>query len=74
MPLTSTEVLTEKNFLSCGEAMRMLAQKDELIPQPDRRLGHGPARYYLFKQSGALVGFIGAMTNGISATSATRCA
>jgi len=63
MPLTSTEVLTEKNFLPCGEAMQMLAQKDELVPQPDRRLGHGPAKYYLLKQTGALVGFIGAMTN-----------
>ena len=63
MPLTTTEVLTEKNFLPCGEAMQMLAQKDELIPQPDRKLGHGPAKYYLLKQTGALIGFIGAMTN-----------
>jgi GTP 3',8-cyclase len=63
MPLTTTEVLTEKNFLPCGEAMQMLAQKDELIPQPDRKLGHGPAKYYLLKQTGALVGFIGALTN-----------
>ena len=63
MPVTTTEVLTEKNFLPCGEAMRMLAQKDELIPQPDRKLGHGPARYYLLQQTGALIGFIGALTN-----------
>ncbi len=63
MPITTTEVLTEKNFLPCGEAMQMLAQKDELIPQPDVRIGHGPAKYYLLKQTGALVGFIGAMTN-----------
>lgn len=63
MPITTTEVLTEKNFLPCGEAMRMLAQKDELIPQPDVRIGHGPAKYYQLKQTGALVGFIGAMTN-----------
>ena len=63
MPLTTTEVLTEKHFLPCGEAMQMLAQKDELIPQPDRKLGHGPAKYYLLKQTGALIGFIGAMTN-----------
>ena len=63
MPVTTTEVLTEKNFLPCGEAMRMLAQKDELIPQPDARIGHGPARYYLLKQTGALIGFIGALTN-----------
>ncbi|MDE3097886.1 MAG: GTP 3',8-cyclase MoaA [Verrucomicrobiota bacterium] len=63
MPLTTTDVLTEKNFLPCGEAMQLLGQKDELIPQPDRKLGHGPARYYLLKQTGALVGFIGALTN-----------
>jgi GTP 3',8-cyclase len=63
MPLTSTEVLTEKNFLPCGEAMRLLARHDELIPQPERRLGHGPAKYYLLKQTGVLVGFIGALTN-----------
>jgi cyclic pyranopterin phosphate synthase len=63
MPLTSTEVLTEKNFLPCGEAMQLLAQKDELIPQPDRKLGYGPAKYFQLKQSGAMVGFIGAMTN-----------
>jgi len=63
MPLTTTEVLTEKNFLPFGEAMQLLAQKDELIPQPERRLGHGPARYYLLRRTGALVGFIGALTN-----------
>ncbi|HEX5398382.1 MAG TPA: GTP 3',8-cyclase MoaA [Verrucomicrobiae bacterium] len=63
MPITTTEVLTEKNFLPCGEAMRMLAQKDELIPKPDARVGHGPAQYYHLKQTGALVGFIGALTN-----------
>jgi GTP 3',8-cyclase len=63
MPLTRTDVLTEKNFLPIGEAMRLLSQHDELIHQPDCRLGHGPARYYLLKKTGALVGFIGAMTN-----------
>jgi cyclic pyranopterin phosphate synthase len=63
MPLTNTEVLTAENFLPCGEAMQLLAQKDELIPQPERKLGNGPAKYYLLKQTGALVGFIGAMTN-----------
>jgi cyclic pyranopterin phosphate synthase len=63
MPLTTTDVLTEKNFLPCGEVMRLLSQKDELVPQPDLRLGNGPAQYYLLKQTGALVGFIGALTN-----------
>jgi cyclic pyranopterin phosphate synthase len=56
-------VLTEKNFLPAGEAMQMLAQRDELIPQPDTKIGHGPAKYYLLKHTGALVGFIGALTN-----------
>src|SRR5690242_396153 len=63
MPLTRTDVLTEKNFLPIGEAMRLLGRHDELVPQPDRRLGHGPAKYYLLKNTGALIGFIGAMTN-----------
>ena len=43
--------------------MALLRQKDELIPQPDWRLGFGPAKYYLLKHTGARVGFIGAMTN-----------
>jgi cyclic pyranopterin phosphate synthase len=63
MPLTRTDVLTEKNFLSCGEAMKMIAQKDDLLPQTEIRIGHGPAKYYRLAQTGALVGFIGAMTN-----------
>ena len=63
MPLTTTEVLTEKNFLPCGEAMRFLSRHDELIPQPECRLGHGPAKYFRLKQTGAMVGFVGALTN-----------
>jgi len=63
MPLTTTEVLTEKNFLPCGEAMQFLSRHDELIPQPECRLGHGPAKYFLLKQTGAMVGFVGALTN-----------
>ena len=63
MPLTRTDVLTEENFLPVGEAMQLLTQRDELIPQPETRIGHGPAKYYLLKQTGALIGFIGALTN-----------
>jgi cyclic pyranopterin phosphate synthase len=63
MPITTTDVLTEKNFMSVEDAMALLRQKDELIPQPDWRLGFGPAKYYLLKHAGARVGFIGAMTN-----------
>jgi cyclic pyranopterin phosphate synthase len=63
MPVTSADVLTEKNFLPVEEAMRLLSQHDELIPQPDHRLGWGPAKYHQFRRNGSLVGFIGAMTN-----------
>jgi cyclic pyranopterin phosphate synthase len=40
----------------------MLSDRDKLIPQ-DAKLGHGPAKYYRLKKTGALVGFIGALTN-----------
>ena len=63
MPLTRTEVLTEANFFPIGDAMRLLSGRDELIPQPATRIGHGPAAYYSLRQTGALVGFIGALTN-----------
>jgi cyclic pyranopterin phosphate synthase len=63
MPITTTDVLTEKNFMPVNEAMGLLRQKDDLTPQPDWRLGFGPAKYYQLKHTGARVGFIGAMTN-----------
>lgn len=63
MPVTTTEVLTEKNFFSVSEAMNLLAQRDELIAQPSVQMGWGPAKYYRLRHTGALVGFIGAMTN-----------
>jgi len=63
MPLTWTDVLTDKNFSPISEAMELLRQKDELIAQPNRHFGFGPAKYYQLKHSSALVGFIGAMTN-----------
>jgi GTP 3',8-cyclase len=63
MPVTTTEVLSEASFLPLGEVMALLRERDELIPQPDCRLGWGPAKYYQLKHIGALVGFIGAMTN-----------
>lgn len=62
MPVTTTDVLSDANFLPLDEAMQLLRQRDELVPQPDRRLGWGPARYYQLRHTGALVGFIGALT------------
>jgi cyclic pyranopterin phosphate synthase len=63
MPLSRTDVLTEANFLPVGEVMQQLREKDNLLPQPERREGHGPAKYYLLERTRALVGFIGALTN-----------
>jgi len=63
MPITTSEVLTENNFFPVAEAMELLAQRDELIAQPSAHLGWGPAKYFKLRHTGALVGFIGAMTN-----------
>lgn len=63
MPLTRADVLTEASFFPIGEARQLLQQRDELVPQPDRKIGHGPAKYYLLKHTKALVGFIGALTH-----------
>jgi cyclic pyranopterin phosphate synthase len=56
-------VLTDQNFFPVSEAMELLAQRDELIAQPSVQIGWGPAKYYQLRHTGALVGFIGAMTN-----------
>jgi cyclic pyranopterin phosphate synthase len=62
MPVSLTEMLTEENFLPVGEVFNLLAQRDTLVPL-DAKLGHGPAQYYRLQKSGAVVGFIGALTN-----------
>lgn len=62
MPVSSTDVLTEKNFLSAQDVMDRLAGRDDLSALDYQALGHGPARYYRLAKSGATVGFIGALT------------
>lgn len=62
MPLTSTEVLTEANFFSVGDAMRVFSTHDELVAEASHHLGWGPAKYFRLRRTGTLVGFIGAMT------------
>jgi GTP 3',8-cyclase len=63
MPVSSTEVLTEKNFLSIGEARHLLESEfGPLIPEPEFKT-NGPAVYYKLSDSSQRVGFIGAMTN-----------
>jgi cyclic pyranopterin phosphate synthase len=62
MPVSLTEMLSEENFLPVGEVMKLLSSKDTLEPM-ESKLGHGPAQYYQLKKTGAVVGFIGALTN-----------
>jgi cyclic pyranopterin phosphate synthase len=57
------DVLTHVNFLPGTEVMEQVQTRETLIPQPDHRLGHGPAKYCRLEHTGALVGFIGAITN-----------
>jgi len=63
MPLTTVDVLSPKNFFPISEAMALLRTRDALIAQPNPQIGWGPAKYYRLAHTGALVGFIGAMTN-----------
>jgi cyclic pyranopterin phosphate synthase len=69
MPVSSTEVLTEANFISIGEVMRMIrARHGGLAPEPDYK-SNGPAVYYTVPGLACadgrplVLGFIGAMTN-----------
>ena len=58
MPLTRTDVLSEKNFLSVAELRARLHAESPLEPLVDYRPGH----YWRDHASGAHLGFIGAIT------------
>jgi GTP 3',8-cyclase len=63
MPVSTTEVLTEENFLPVAEAKRAIEKEfGNLIPEPTFRT-NGPATYYRIPGRKQRVGFIGAMTN-----------
>jgi cyclic pyranopterin phosphate synthase len=63
MPVSSRQVLTEDNFLSAGEARRLLEFRlGPLTPLPDFRT-NGPASYFEVPATGQRIGFIGAITN-----------
>lgn len=63
MPVSTTDVLGDENFLSCGHAQKLIeCETGPLIPRPDVRT-NGPATYYQIPDSEQLIGFIGAMTN-----------
>ncbi len=63
MPVSTTEVLSEENFLPIRTAQRRLEERyGTLIPEPQFRT-NGPASYYQIPGREQRIGFIGAMTN-----------
>jgi len=63
MPVSTSEVLDEGNFVSIFEAKRAIeASFGNLIPEPQFRT-NGPATYFQIPGRQQRVGFIGAMTN-----------
>jgi cyclic pyranopterin phosphate synthase len=62
MPLTLSSQHDQDLFFSIQDAQELLGGSKNLIPKPDFSGGHGPARYFEDKVSGAIVGFIGALT------------
>jgi GTP 3',8-cyclase len=63
MPVSTREVLDERNFVSIFEAKRAIeARFGSLIPEPQFHT-NGPATYYQIPGRQQRVGFIGAMTN-----------
>jgi cyclic pyranopterin phosphate synthase len=63
MPVSTNEVLDERNFLSISEAKRAIeSYYGNLVPEAEFRT-NGPATYYQLPGRNQRVGFIGAMTN-----------
>ncbi len=63
MPVSTTEVLSESNFMSVTEAKRLVESAyGSLIPETEFRT-NGPASYYQIPGRSQRLGFIGAMTN-----------
>src|SRR5581483_8389958 len=63
MPVTTTEVLSDENFMSILHARRAIEKEfGELIPEPGFRT-NGPASYYQIPNRNQRIGFIGALTN-----------
>jgi len=63
MPVSTTEVLNESNFMSVMQAKRLVESAyGSLIPETDFRT-NGPASYYQIPGRAQRIGFIGAITN-----------
>jgi cyclic pyranopterin phosphate synthase len=63
MPVSTTEVLSDENFLPVAEAKRTIEKRfGNLIPETSFHT-NGPATYYQIPGREQRIGFIGAMTN-----------
>jgi cyclic pyranopterin phosphate synthase len=63
MPVSTTEVLSDENFLPVAEAKRTIESRyGTLVPETSFRT-NGPATYYQIAGRDQRIGFIGAMTN-----------
>ena len=63
MPVSTTEVLDDKNFMPVNEAKRMIESRyGRLTPEAEFRT-NGPATYYQIPGRRQRIGFIGAMSN-----------
>jgi cyclic pyranopterin phosphate synthase len=62
MPVSLTEMLSEKNFFPVTELLARLRREDELEPLSEM-FGFGPAKYYRLKKRGVTAGFIGALSD-----------
>jgi GTP 3',8-cyclase len=63
MPVSTTEVLSDENFLPVAQAKRAIEKQfGSLIPEQSFRT-NGPATYYQIPGRDQRIGFIGAMTN-----------
>jgi GTP 3',8-cyclase len=62
MPVSLTEMLSEKNFLPVTELFARLQREDELEPLAGT-FGFGPAKYFRLKRRGVTVGLIGALSD-----------
>jgi cyclic pyranopterin phosphate synthase len=62
MPVSLTEMLSEKNFFPVTELLARLRREDEPEPLAEP-LGFGPAKYFRLKKRGVTVGLIGALSD-----------
>jgi cyclic pyranopterin phosphate synthase len=62
MPVSLTEMLSEKNFFPVTELFAKLQREDVLEPL-NESFGFGPARYFRLKKRGVTVGLIGALSD-----------